>query len=128
MNIIDQLTHLRTSTPGCALVALSDLSSGVVLCASSAIKQPQERLDSLCAIAADFLGGSAAQFASETLGLDQSTPIDRAIALNATNSRIFIRSRQEKNDALCCICSVNMDIDAFMNRAHATLKEIAAKQ
>ncbi len=128
MDILDQLTTLRTHTPGCTLVAFSDLSSGVVLCASSAVKQRQERLDSICAVAAELLDGEAARIASDVLASDESSTIDEAVTLNAANSRIFIRSGQEKNDALCCVCSANMDINGFIGQARVTLQEIATNQ
>ena len=125
MNIMDRLTNLRTSTPGCVLVALADLSSGIVLCASSAIKQPQERLDSISSNAVNLLASETTRTASFILGSTEQSQIDEIVALNSSNAQMFIRSQKEMSDALCCICSIDVDTETFMSRARTVLDDIA---
>ena len=124
MNIMDQLNDLRVSTPGCILVAFTDISSAIVLCASSAIKQPQERLDSISANAVSLLTGKTSETVSSMIGAE--TPTAEAVALNDQNIQIFLRTSQEMNDALCCICSIDVDCTALMRRARDVLKSISS--
>jgi hypothetical protein len=123
---MDQLNDLRETTPGCVVVAFADLSSSIMLCASSAIKQPQERLDSISSNAVGLLTGKTSQTVSSVLGTTTEPHVYEAIALNNENIQIFLRSREEVNDALCCICSIDVDSEAFMGRAREVLKNISA--
>jgi hypothetical protein len=126
MNILDRLTELRTSTKGCVLVALADLSSGIILCSSSAIKQPQERLDSISSNAVRLLNSDTARVASTILGLESQNNIDEVIALNPSHTQMFIRSRNELSDVLCCICSTEVDAQSFIDSARTVLEQISS--
>jgi hypothetical protein len=125
MNILDRLANLRTSTQGCVLVALADLSSGIVPCSSTALKQPQERLDAIASNAVNLLAGKTARNAASILGIEDKNNICKVIALNPSHVQMFIRSRKELSDALCCICSTDVDSKAFMIRARRVLDDIA---
>jgi hypothetical protein len=123
---MEQLNDLRESTPGCVVVAFADLSSSILLCASSAIKLPRERLDSISSNAVGLLTGKTAQTVSSVLGTETQPHVYEAITLNNENIQIFLRSREEANDALCCICSIEVDSEDFISRAREVLKNISA--
>lgn len=120
MNILDQLTTLRSSTQGSIVVALSDLSSGVVLCSSAVVKQPQERLDALAKTAARLFKNS--ELAQSELAPAKAQEI---IAMNSENVQIFIRSAQEMTEVMCCVCSLETDVADFLTRSRAVLCEIS---
>ncbi len=115
MNILDRLVDLRTSTTGCGLVALADLSSGIVLCSSAAIKLPQERLDSIANTAKNVFNMPSPAWPKPQKRLD-SMSLEEVIALNSSNTQIFLRARALPYEVLCCIVSFEVDMASFAGR------------
>lgn len=120
MNILDRLSDMRRNTPGCVLIALSDLSSGIVLCSSSVVRQPQERLDAIAKTAVNLLDdGMPAPLA-------MAESVSEVVAMNPSNTQIFIRSPMEAHEALCCVCEVSADVDGIMQNARTLLCDLSA--
>ncbi|MCR8725021.1 hypothetical protein [Frigidibacter sp. ROC022] len=127
----DQLDTVREALPGCSVVAFADLSAGLVLCVSATRRPAQEVLDRLCDMANDLLNGAAAQSAVRVLhpGPDDPAvaPVDRAIAMPAGQSYLFLRSASDPVEALCCIGSTAMDLGAAETALRQTLAGIEAQ-
>ncbi|NKW72190.1 hypothetical protein HGD85_04340, partial [Rhodobacteraceae bacterium R_SAG10] len=114
--------------PECHTVALADISSGTVLCVSAKQKHPQERLDALCSTAAELLDGDAAQAFSKALEMPKTATLQESVVMAKLETYIFLRSPQDRMEAMLCICSANIDIDTFLQGARSSLKTIANAQ
>lgn len=128
MKVAARLEELRGSLPGCSLVVFGDLFSQITLCVSSQDKHPQEQLDALCVTAGNLLAGPAAQSASVALGMPNGGALDQAIVLNPNGIQVFLRSSVDAGDVLCCVCSLNADVNKVSTQARTTLKLIAENQ
>ena len=102
MNITTELDRCRDAVPGCLTVAYADLSSGLVLCVSSARRQKQEALDALCATAAQLLDSAGADRAAETYGDDPAPAVDEALRLSPGETLAVLRSATDPVEVLCC--------------------------
>lgn len=107
--IAGRLDGLRQEIPGCRLVALADLSSGLVLVASSAERQSQETLEALTLSASEALNGAAAQGALQLIG-----PVDEAAVLSSRSVRAFVRSPDDPAEVLCCVGGPEVDVGALI--------------
>ncbi len=117
MAIAKEINELREEFDGCSIVAFADISSKMVLLNSSEKKIPQENLDYLCAEAAVMFKGTAARFNKER------APVT-AIVLDGEKSNIYLRSKAESDDVLCCVCGPDVDLSAFLVSARAHMIEI----
>ena len=126
MTIVERLDRLRGEFPACTLVAFGDLTTGTVLCSSSASPVPQERLDSLCATAADLLDGAVARQIGEVLARDGRAL--HAIAIDADEIGLFLRASDHPADALACLCTSLQEFDRFVAVARASLDSICDAQ
>ena len=124
MGIADQLAVMRDDFPQCRSVTFADLSSGLVLCASTQVKLRQERLDALCDRARALLSGPGAAAAAAVLG---AAP-DEAVLDEAGMLLVFVRSPVEPDEALCCECEPGIDLNAFTARAAHELASIGTPQ
>lgn len=104
------LSQFRAQLPDCELAVYADIGSGTVLSSDGALRYPQEYLDALCACAAELFQPGADDSAS-----------DHVMFMNATGSRLFFRSKEEPNEALCCICAPDVDLARLMNVSRAAL-------
>ena len=109
------LKEFRQSQPQCELAVYADLASGTVLGADGALRYPQEILDALCACA-------AAVFDAGLQTGDSLT--DHVYFAGASGTRGFFRSPAEPTEALCCICTPDVDAARFLNAARAALDAV----
>ncbi|EBA13758.1 hypothetical protein [Roseobacter sp. CCS2] len=116
--VVDELDALRERFEGCTALAFADLSTKMILVTDSNSNLRREALDVLCAEAALLLGANGTPALGEQ-------PSDRAAVASASQLRVFLRSEQEPNDVLCCICLPNLDADAFVTDAAACLDRIS---
>ncbi|MGB5557921.1 MAG: hypothetical protein WBN04_07900 [Paracoccaceae bacterium] len=126
--ILDQLKALREEFAECQVVALADLSSGIVLCVSAKDKQPQERLDALCATAAELLDGKTAVSFANALELPQVSAVRQSVVTTQSETIIFLRSPADTPEALICVCSPTIDVAAMLEAAKTKFDRIAASQ
>jgi hypothetical protein len=126
MTITDELDAVRAAVPGCVAVAYADLSSGLVLCVSSARRQNREALDALCATASDLLDGAASGAAAGAVG-EAGEAIDEAVSLSPGATFAFLRSSLDPVEALCCIGTPDVDIEALLAEARGALGRIEAQ-
>ena len=126
MTIADHLEGLRADMPSCAIVAYADLSTGLVLAASTAEKTSQERLDQLCACASDTLHGSLYETVANTVMNRRKDKVDYAMNLTASVIEVYVGAQNDCDEALCLVCAPDVDIDDLVDRAKAVLSRIEA--
>lgn len=126
--ILDHLNGLRADFPDCLAVALIDLPAGLVLCISANDKPLQERLDGLCATAAELFEGAAAT--GFALALDNPKGADTQISsvMTKTETCLFLRSPADPKEALFCVCSSGVDVNRLLQSAKDRLDLIAGDQ
>ncbi len=113
--IKERIDKLRADFAGCRSLALADISSGTVLYTSSATRQPQERLDALCAAAAGLLGKDAHTAPSDQSGGPRAT-------VHGLNEQIlFVGAPFAGSEALLAICDLDLDGDRLMDQCAALL-------
>lgn len=125
MPIQKQLNDFRNAFPNCSAVGLIDISSGVVLCVSTATKRPQEQLDALCAAAAQFFKSDTSTAFSTVLGVNDTRGVQEAVLLNDSQTCLFLRSPVDSMEAMFCLCAPQIDIVSAMTHARKTLNRIA---
>ena len=128
MSVAAQLDALRGSLPGCSMVVFGDLFSQITLCVSAQDKHPQEQLDAICVTAGNLLDGPAAHSAASALAMPDSGALDQAVILGPSDMQIFLRSPVDDADVLCCVCSLNGDVEMTCARARSALTLIAQAQ
>ena len=128
MSVAAQLDDLRGSLPGCSLVVFGDLFSQITLCVSARDKHPQEQLDALCVTAGSLLDEPAAQSVRSALALPDGGTLNQAVILGPSDMQIFLRSPVDNADVLCCVCSLNGDVEMTCTRARSALNMIAQIQ
>ncbi len=128
MSIAGWLDSLRRDFPVCKLAAFADLSAGMVLASSADAPVPQERLDRLCATAAELLAGDSARRIAAVC----AQPLDQwpahAMAIDGEEIGLFLRSDHEASDALCCLVETAQDMEDFLVSARQKLDAISAGQ
>jgi hypothetical protein len=122
MGIAEQLNGVRRDFPGCRVAAFADLSSRVVLFASSDARLPQDRLDAFCARAGALLAGPAGQAGAALLG----TPVERVLLPEADGIFVFVRSPDEPDEAVICQCDADTDPVALSVRIAQELAALGA--
>ena len=125
MSVSDALDTLRSEIPGCSLVAFADLSSKIVLTASSATNPAREELDALSAAAHLVLDGAVADGAAPVWG--QETAAATAMLLSGSEARVFMRSPGANPEALICVCAPDCNLEMVVDCARETLKRIIAE-
>ncbi|MEL7182028.1 MAG: hypothetical protein AAGK57_00130 [Pseudomonadota bacterium] len=112
-HLLDRLTE---DHPGCRMAAYADLSTGMVLVARGETPA-REVLDGLCSEA------------SRTLALpepDPDAPVGAlAVAHTPDGVRIFLRHGRAPEEALCCLASSDLALEAFLPAARACLDQIS---
>lgn len=124
MTITESLDALRGEFSDCLTVAFADISTGMVLSASSQQHLNQEHLDALCLTAAEMLSGDTAQRISSVLGVEADAGIRQAIIFEVSEVGIFLKSANSSVDALCCACLPNIDLPMFLSAAQDKFDEL----
>lgn len=109
----EHLEAFRVSIANCRLALFVDLGAELTLSCSATRKPAQEELDALAATAVLALpeaDGSA----------------DEALLLSPGRALMFVRSPNERTEALCCICDPMQDVADLRAGAQATLIRIGA--
>lgn len=127
MSVSDALDDLRSEISGCSLVAFADLSSKIVLTASSATNPAREELDALSMAAHLTLDGAIADAAAPVWADQTDARAEVAMLLSTSEARVFMRSRGENTEALICVCSPDCDLEGVVDCARSTLKRIVSE-
>lgn len=126
MRISDRLESIRRDFPACETLAYADISTSTVLSSSAATQMRQEQLDHLCSTAVEKFGGPSAGVLTDFWRGSGAANSDvfHVIVCNAAGFQVFIRSTTSPTDALCCICTPLIEINAFIQGARYHLEEI----
>jgi len=122
MGIADELTAIRRDFPGCRVATFVDLSSGIVLFASTEVRVPQERLDAFCRRAAKLFSGPPGSVASALIG----APVHQAVVPEGEGVLVVLRSRDDPGEAVICHCDADIDLAALTARAAGVLATLGA--
>lgn len=128
MNVMEALDALRDHVPGCSVAAFTDLSSRLVLCASSAVRTGQEDLDALSQAAALLLDGALAEGAGPVWS--EAAPgaaAGTAMLLSDAGIRVAMRSSGKPTEALVCLCAPGTDLDRLVGHGRRALDDIQAE-
>lgn len=125
MDITAELDAMRADVDGCALVAYTDLSSQLVLCTSADTKTVQEEMNALSQAANLALEGAFAEGAKPSWGGEPSAQV--AVLMTGAEARLFLRSPANPTEALIAVCAPDIDLEAAVNGAQATLQRIVSK-
>jgi len=117
MSITTRLDALRSEFPDCSVVAFADLSTRTALCASQQDALPQEQIDALCQVGAELLNDDMAAQVATMFGEGGDRNVHQAIVMTPVDLRLFLRSKVDPVDALCCICSTQIDVGQFAKAA-----------
>ncbi len=125
MSVTDALDAMRSELSGCSLVAYTDLSSALVLSASTIGQHGQEELDALSNAAKLALTGVVSEGASAVWAAsDPEAPAETAMFLTSAEARVFIRSPGEAPEALVCVCAPDSDLNVVVDCGRTTLARI----
>lgn len=127
MNVAAELDAMRSEISGCSLVAFTDLSSQLVLCASAASKPVQEELNALSRAANLALDGAFAEGAAPLWADGGKTAPETAVLMTGAEVRVFLRSPGKPNEALVCVCAPDIELDAVVDSGRSTLGRILAQ-
>jgi hypothetical protein len=117
MAIAGELAALRGRFAACRAMALTDLATGLVLCAATRERIGQEQLDALCATARSLLGGSV----DAALTGIENAPVAQALLAEGAGVALFLRLSPPATEALCCACDAAVDLAALADAAAAFL-------
>lgn len=116
----------RDRFPDCVVVAFADLSTGMVLAASTEEKTTQEKLDALCEEAFGHLVGSASMAVATEFGSgDAPWPRSLIIASERCLS-CLLHAHPPAQEALCLILRDHEALEHVLKDAGALLDRIAA--
>ena len=103
VTIGEELDQFRRSFPECVIVSLADLSTGMVLAASTRSEQPQEVLDALCGEAVRAIARGDTALVARLFGAsDSATPTTR-ILISSDDLRCFVAAEPPHQEALCMV-------------------------
>ena len=123
MDVTETLDAMRSSLPGCSLIAFTDLGSKVVLCTSAAVKPAQEEMDKLSALAELMLAGTMAESAAPILEADDARA-GCAVLHSEADAKVFLRSPGDSEEALVCVCSPGIDLEKVVDSGRSALETI----
>lgn len=125
MTIGEELARLRSAHLGCHSVLFADLSTGMVLAASTAQKTAQEKLDFLCQQA------RACFLVSGTEGSADAPPLPfvpiTVWRADANGLYCFVKAPAPAQEALCIAASADVALDCLCADAGKLLALIAAE-
>ena len=116
--VVDELDTLLSGSAGCQTIAFADLSAQMILVTDTASNLPREKLDRLCRQAVGVLGVNG----RPVLG---DLPGQTAVVADPSGLNVFLRASDEPDDALCCVCTPEVDLDKFVADATACLNRIS---
>ncbi|MEM7718206.1 MAG: hypothetical protein AAF222_03325 [Pseudomonadota bacterium] len=125
MDITAELDAMRADVQGCALVAYADLSSQLVLCTSAASNPAQEEMNALSKAAQLALDGEFAAGAAPSWGGE--APAEVSVLMTGAEARLFLRAPNNPTEALMCVCAPDIDLEAAVAEARATLQRIGSQ-
>ena len=99
MTLSDRLDEMREALPGCSLVSLGDLQTGLALRCSSTGHYKQDYLDTLLAQAMQCFA------ACDAVAAPDRPSGDSAIVATPDDVRIYVRSARCRSDVLCFVCA-----------------------
>lgn len=115
----ERLKSFTHNHPACRTAVFADLAMSMALLAESRDPMHREAVQDLCA-----QGGMLLTVVDgETYDADQAC--DTAIAMDGDRLAVFLRVPDAPNDALCCLCDPDMDLDAFLPAARDCLTQLA---
>lgn len=127
MTISEELANLRTGQPGCDAVVFADLSTGMVLAASTAERTTQEKLDALCNEARAYLTGSRVVTLSSKNDPESDLAPDAAWLADADGLRCFLLAPAPAKEAMCLVLSDAEILETFSAHARQVLLRITAE-
>ncbi len=122
MDVAKALDEMRGAVDGCDLVAFADLSSQMVLRASSATKRGQEEIDALTDAALVALAGPLAEGAAACTGGAPAT----AVTMTQAEIHVYLRSLTGRSEALIAVCAPDTDVGKIVDHGRETLDRIVA--
>ena len=125
MNVNQELDAFREGLAGCEVAALIDLSTSMVLSTSFGTRIPQEELDALASTARSVLTGPMAEAALSPDGEAEPDALEGLLASH-NETRAFLRSSSDRQEALVCICAVDADLAQVFRVGRETLTKIMA--
>ena len=123
MTVMDDLNQLRADCPGCQTVVYADLSTLMVLCASSEERLPQERYDQLCRDGAEIFDCGALTAASDVL-TQQLAVGTEAVRYAGKGLQAFLRGAANPAEVMCLDCKPGVDPDAVLRAARSVLEKL----
>ncbi len=120
MSISDRLDLCRAQVAGSAMVAYGDLGARLILRSSSSTPWARERLDALSAEAASHLRGKSA----DTLARVAGGRPRLAIAMTASETRVFVTDGRGAGELLCSVGDARADVVASARAATAALRDV----
>ena len=108
MSISENLDALRQSRTSVETATYLDLSSGTVLYASTAVRQPQERLDELCTTAKALFG-------------EADDGAANAISFGPTEALVFCRSGETSSEVVGLVCAPDVDVPDILEATRHAL-------
>lgn len=128
MTIANTLDQLRRNFDGVLTLAFVDLSTKMVLCASSDNAPNQEYLDALCVTAVDMLTGEVAAQMEPVFASENAAIIQHAIIMQDSDVAFFVRSKQCLDDAICAICAPDIDLPGLIPDLTTELDQLLRAQ
>ena len=126
VTIGEELMAFRDRFPDCVVVAFADLSTGMVLAASTQEKTTQEKLDALCEDAFAHLVGSASRAVATELGLGDAPWPRSLVTATETCLTCLLHAHPPAREALCLILRDYETLDCVLRDAGQLLDRIAA--
>ena len=126
MTIGDELMAFRDRFPDCVVVAFADLSTGMVLAASTEEKTTQEKLDALCEGAFGHLVGRASMAVATELGAGEAPWPRSLVTATETSLACLLHAHPPAQEALCLILRDYETLDRVLQDAGEMLDRIAA--
>lgn len=122
MGAADQLNAFRRGFPDCRVAVFADMSSGLVLSASTDRNLPQENLDALCERARSALTGGLLTSVEVAIG----GPIAASVTSEDDKLYVFVRSETEPDEVFACECAPDVDLFLFLSGASGALAAIGS--
>jgi hypothetical protein len=124
MNISQALESLRSTFPGCSLVAFGDLTTRVVLRSSHDGSYRREHLDELCSQAAGCFAVMDHAVQTGNPRADGAAWPAEAIVLTSRGANGFVRAGQSGADFLGFACDTSVMAGEIAREAAKTLTAI----
>ncbi|MGC3937439.1 hypothetical protein ACOTTU_06495 [Roseobacter sp. EG26] len=126
LSVKDRLDSFRDRFAGCSVVVFADVSTGMVLSASSRERTTQEKLDDLCRRAASRLAaGAHAGVSNRFFGANGLTP--SLIEFDAAQRFCIVRSNHADEEALCFLHDGPEPVSEMLAVASELLSDIGAE-